>query len=548
MTGMAEVEATQAVLDLAVSLSTERNLNRLLGRIVGTARRLTSSSAGMVYLLDHLKQHLVPEVVVVDGAEVPSETLKSIPLYMGSGRNDTQVAAHAIFNGRIVSLRDVTVYTGFTVDPIPTPLPPPQPESAAQEGGARGLSLLAVPLVGHEEQSVGVLLLLDHARVDGGYPDSLVGTVRAFASLAAVAVDTVKLIADKQHLIQGLAQSNEELEQENRRLRRAVERTAPPASLMVADGAAMRQVMAMADKLRGSDVTVLIEGETGTGKELMAASIHRTSSRASRPFLAQNCAALPEQLLESEFFGHRRGAFTGATENKIGLFEAASGGTLFLDEIGDMPLGLQAKILRVLQEREVRPLGSLESRRVDVRVIAATHRDLRAMIGEGRFREDLFYRLSVFPVRLPPLRNRRDELPALLRHFLGLFSERYRKGIRGFTQEAFEALLAHTYPGNIRELRNLIERAVLLGNPRGLVGLEHLPADLADARKAPAPNTRQNLKELVQTYEARVIAERLNATGGNQTRAAHQLGISRRSLIDKLQRYGIAGTGENRAS
>ncbi|MBO6563085.1 MAG: sigma-54 factor interaction domain-containing protein, partial [Nisaea sp.] len=213
-------------------------------------------------------------------------------------------------------------------------------------------------------------------------------------------------------LIGVLESTNKELAEENRRLKTEIAKSSRFTSI-IGNCGAMQKVFAMLEKVLDSDVTVLITGETGTGKEVVANAIHRNSHRARGPFVAQNCAAMPEQLLESELFGFKRGAFTGANQDKKGLLEAAHGGTIFLDEIGDMPIGLQAKILRVLQEGEVRPLGSLESRKVDIRVLAATHQDLEARIAEGQFREDLFYRLNVFPIHLPPLRDRQDDVPAL---------------------------------------------------------------------------------------------------------------------------------------
>ncbi|MGQ9366157.1 sigma 54-interacting transcriptional regulator [Azospirillum sp. ST 5-10] len=519
-----------ALLEVGSTLSQEQSLPELLHRVVGTLCRLTDGAAGIVYLLDRMKQHLVPKAAVVDGEPHTTVPFAPIPLYLGDQRNDAQVAAHTVFLGRAVTLGDVSAYTGFRLEPIPL---------LGRLAGERGVPLLAVPLLGRQGQSVGAMVLFGEPGGAGAFGEERQLLARALAGQAALAVDNAQLLADKQSLVSALSRSNEELEQENRRLRRVAERSVSIRTLIAASPQ-MREVMALVDRLRDADVTVLIQGETGTGKEVVANALHRSGHRHDRPFIVQNCAAMPEHLLESEFFGHKRGAFTGATENKVGLFEAANGGTLFLDEIGDMPLGLQSKILRVLQEREVRPLGSLESRRIDVRVIAATNCDLRGMIGDGRFREDLYYRLSVFPIRIPPLRERPEDVPDLLFHFLKVFSGRYQKSVAGFAPPAYEALLRYRFPGNVRELCNIVERAVLLADPTGMIGPAHLPADLLDGVAPVLPVAAgQSLKEQVQRYEAALIAQRLNELGGNQSRTARELGISRRALIDKVSRYNL---------
>jgi transcriptional regulator with PAS, ATPase and Fis domain len=224
----------------------------------------------------------------------------------------------------------------------------------------------------------------------------------------------------------------------------------------------MVEVLKLMETAAASSITALIEGETGTGKELVARGIHRASARSDSPFLALNCAAMPEPLLESELFGHRRGAFTGAIRDNLGLFRAAAGGVIFLDEVADMPMPMQAKLLRVLEEQEVVPLGDTFPRKVDVRVLSATNRDLKAEVAGGRFREDLYYRLAVFPISVPPLRRRREDIPLLAARFLNAAAERQHKSVAGLDAAAMEVLAAYAWPGNVRELRNEIERAVAL--------------------------------------------------------------------------------------
>lgn len=288
-----------------------------------------------------------------------------------------------------------------------------------------------------------------------------------------------------------------------------------------------------------SDATVLITGETGTGKELAAGAVHHNSRRKDAPFIKVNCAALHENLLESELFGHEKGAFTGAAEQRKGRFELADQGTLFLDEIGDMSLTTQAKILRVLQEGEFERLGGNTSIKVDVRLLAATHKNLEQMVEEGSFRQDLFFRLNVVPLHLPPLRERPVDIPALAQHFLALYCAKNRKDIRSFQADALEALLAYAWPGNIREMENAIERAVILCLEEK-IALQHLPLPV---RKSYADNAERpfvirpglTLKDM----EKELILSTLRQTDNNRTRAADILGITRQTLQNKLKEYGL---------
>jgi two-component system response regulator HydG len=298
----------------------------------------------------------------------------------------------------------------------------------------------------------------------------------------------------------------------------------------------MRTVFEQVRQVAKWNTTVLIRGESGTGKELVANAIHENSSRKSGPFIKVNCAALHENLLESELFGHERGAFTGAAEQRKGRFELAHRGTLFLDEIGDMSLPTQAKILRVLQEGEFERLGGAKTIRTDVRLIAATHRDLEQMVEQGAFRQDLFYRLSVVPVELPPLRDRREDIPLLADHFLQHYAQKNRKTVRGFHRQSLDLLTAYHWPGNIRELENTLERAVILCLGDRVTPHE-LPASVrgADTVVAPPMPAGMSLKEAERELVLRTLAD----TEGNRTRAAEILGISRQTLLNRLKEYGI---------
>jgi len=310
---------------------------------------------------------------------------------------------------------------------------------------------------------------------------------------------------------------------------------------MVGRSPAMVEIYKTIARVAPGGSTVLILGESGTGKELVARAIHHHSPRHSRPFVAVDCAALTETLLESELFGHVRGAFTGAVGETRGLFAEADGGTIFLDEIGDVSPALQAKLLRVLQEHQVRPVGGSEWRAVDVRVIAATNRDLAGGVTAGRFREDLYYRLKVVTVVVPPLRERRDDIPLLVDHLVRRAARECRKPVVGLSEGALAILSSYHWPGNIRELAHVLERGVALAQHE-VLSVEDLPPELQDGTPASWPTTssdRPTLQELKRRYIRQVLEE----TGGNVSRTAAVLGVDRRSLYRMLQRYGLAPRG-----
>ena len=303
---------------------------------------------------------------------------------------------------------------------------------------------------------------------------------------------------------------------------------------IVGSSPALESVLAEVERVAPTDSTALVLGETGTGKELIARAIHNLSARCGRPFVKLNCAAIPFDLLESELFGHEKGAFTGAIAQKIGRFEMADTGTLFLDEIGDIPLALQPKLLRVLQEREFERLGSGRTHRVNVRLVAATHRDLAEMVRRKEFRSDLYYRLNVFPVSLPPLRERREDIPQLVSHFLGVFSRRMGKQIDQVPRHTMNAFVSYSWPGNVRELQNLVERAVILSD--GGVLANPLPATPSDVLVLHA--TQGTLRD----SERALILKAVRASGGRiggPRGAAAQLGLKRTSLITKMKNLGI---------
>ena len=328
-------------------------------------------------------------------------------------------------------------------------------------------------------------------------------------------------------------------------------------SEIVANSPAMLEMFKLMEAAASSSISVLIEGETGAGKELVARAIYRTSDRAGGLFMALNCAAIPDGLMESELFGHRRGAFTGATEDKPGLFRAASGGVLFLDEIGDMPMTMQAKLLRAIEEREVTAVGDTRPHKVDVRLLSATNRDLQAAIADRSFREDLYYRLNGLTIRVPPLRQRREDIPSLASLFLEGAATRHRKQIQGFAPQVVELLTNAEWPGNVRQLQNEVERAVALARSGDTISLHHLSERMASStNRAPVSDAVANgpppaskspalksasLAEALAACERSVIAERLLQHNRNVSRTAISLGISRITLQKKMKEYSLRG-------
>ncbi|MCB9591809.1 MAG: sigma 54-interacting transcriptional regulator [Sandaracinaceae bacterium] len=305
------------------------------------------------------------------------------------------------------------------------------------------------------------------------------------------------------------------------------------------------KMSALFDQLRkvvNTRVTVLVEGETGTGKELIASAVHYWSDRADALFVAQNCAAMPENLLESELFGHKKGSFTGATDDKKGLFELADAGTLFLDEVGEMPLNLQAKLLRVLQEGEIRAIGSNTTKKVDVRIVAATNRDLEREVAEGRFREDLFYRLKVFPLQVPPLRERREDVAQLATHFLNRYAKEFGRSVQGFSQEAMELLSGYKWPGNVRELENEVQRVVIQADEGALIGPELLSGRIRQVENLldKVHPVKGTLKQMMTQVEKWILREALKEHDNNKSATAKALGITREGLHKKLKNYGMS--------
>lgn len=310
---------------------------------------------------------------------------------------------------------------------------------------------------------------------------------------------------------------------------------------MMAKSKPMQHVFKTAAKAAQYDTTVLIIGESGTGKELVTKGIHFNSPRTKKPFIAVNCGGIPETLLESELFGYKKGAFTGADKDKAGLFKTADTGTIFLDEIGEMPLSLQVKLLRVLQEGEIQPVGSAKVQKIDVRIIAATSKQLAEEVSQGMFREDLYYRLNVLPINLPPLRERPEDIPLLVQNFIRKFNRKMRTEIKGVAPSAMSLLLSYHWPGNVRQLENMIERAMVLTDDL-MLKPDNFPPELINREEAPGMDSIFNgfsIKNAKKVVEKRLIEKALKATGGNRTKSAELLEISHPSLLSKIKEYQI---------
>jgi two-component system response regulator PilR (NtrC family) len=388
-----------------------------------------------------------------------------------------------------------------------------------------------------------------HAARDAS-PDTMVIVITAYAStetaIAAMKdgaydyltkpfrVDEIRLVVEK-------ALEKKLLSRENRRLRTEL-RSRSRSRRVIGNSAAMQRVFDLVSQVADSRANVLVTGESGTGKEMIARAIHEMSERRDGPFIVVNCAAIPENLLESELFGHVRGAFTGALHNKEGLFELAHGGTLFLDEVGDLPLALQVKVLRAIQEKSFRRVGGTHDQQVDARIVSATNRRLEEEVLRGRFREDLYYRLNVIEIPLPPLRERKDDIALLVDHFVEKYARELGKDVKGMSDEALAKLLAYRFPGNVRELENVIERAAALTRAP-VIQVESLPRPVLE-REEPEPAPRipregVDLDKLMEEYERSLILEALRPAGGVKKRAAKLLGISFRSLRYRLEKLGI---------
>ncbi|UVK98699.1 sigma-54-dependent Fis family transcriptional regulator [Pseudomonas sp. B21-048] len=487
----------EALLAQFATLSHAADGAALLGHFVRGLAELSGCELTQLYLLDATHTCLGMNAECLDGILQPREGA-SLP----TDYNGEQLLQFALCQNRVVCLGELSgsLYETSFLPPQATPWQ----------------SLLCVPLVNRQKAVEGLLLCASRRHIDlHGFADSL-GQLGSF-------------VHGQLHLLQRLRQPSGDV--------RPAPVSVPSASGygLIGKSAAMRQTCSLISKVLHSPYTVLLRGETGTGKEVVARAIHDCGPRRSQSFIVQNCAAFPENLLESELFGYRKGAFTGADRDRAGLFDAANGGTLLLDEIGDMPLSLQAKLLRVLQEGEIRPLGSNDTHKIDVRIIAATHRDLAVLVNEGKFREDLYYRLVQFPIELPALRQREGDILDLARHFADKACAFLQRDAVRWSDAALDHLSGYAFPGNVRELKGLVERAVLLCEDGELL-VEHFSLRM---EAMPEDNGGLNLRKRLEQVERSLLLDCLRKNDGNQTLAARELGLPRRTLLYRLGRLNI---------
>ncbi|MGR3962617.1 sigma-54-dependent Fis family transcriptional regulator [Vibrio lentus] len=535
-------ELSNALLAISQSLADRSQLAQTLDAVLTAARQMTFAKHGIIYVLDQTGQALIPSTAHHHEKVIASHPWEPLQLDTVS---EADPFNFAVRNGEVVLINELYTYNGYDCEGI---------YQTEQTLGLKSNNLLAWPLIDDEGKTIGLLVLLDLSVIDNET------ALTEFCRMAASNIRHAIWLEQYGQVIKSLSADNQALVRENTQLKKRTKKTYQGP---IAESEEMVNVLSRLDKVLSLPVDVLLRGETGAGKEVIAKYIHENSNRSDQALIVQNCAAIPEQLLESELFGHRKGSFTGADKDKVGLFEAANGGTLFLDEIGDMPMLLQAKLLRVLQERKVRPVGASREIEVDVRVIAATHCNLMQQIKDGGFRADLFYRLNVFPITLPPLRSRQADIIPLAEHFvqqtttmLGLPQS------PGLSANVRNQLLTYTYPGNVRELKNIIERSVLLSDFETITQIEfgeQISEDV-EHRQVVAPATSAiqttfepeplgdddvavGLKEVVSQYERTVIIDCLNSCNWHTKRAAEQLSLPLSTLNHKMKKYDISAAG-----
>ncbi len=527
---------SRLLYDLGCAFAARIEIDQLVPFVVAKCREALDAEGASVLLLDHERNELYFPYISEENPEV-AERLASLRFPADLG-----FAGTALKSGKALRIDNVQD-------------DPRHYHGIDQLTGLTTRNVLVAPLTSHQGMT-GVVEVVNR-RGASTFTDDDLAFLEAISGSIAITIENARLYAQ-------VRDSEASLRTQVGALRRdlALHDVFPE---IVGTGPAMADVMRLMETVAASSITVLIQGETGTGKELVARGIHRASARSDRPFLALNCAAMPEPLLESELFGHRRGAFTGAIRDNPGLFRAAAGGVVFLDEVADMPLPMQAKLLRVLEEQEVVPLGDNFPRKVDVRVLSATNRDLKIEVASGRFREDLYYRLAVFPILLPRLRERREDIPILTSRFLSIAAEQQHKSVKRIDPAALEMLIQFDWPGNVRQLRNEIERAVAM-TPNGdvITPTRLSPAThVTNERKAPAAEGRWSrerihenggpsataeeheegaktpLRQARAAFEANYIVKALRRHQGNVSRAAQALGLSRASLQKKMKDYRL---------
>lgn len=501
-------EKLAAILAICQKMNSERDLSALLDLIAREACDLLDCDRASIFLLDRERNELWSKVAL------GSEEILRFDARLG-------IAGTAVATGQTINVRDAYSDSRFYGE-------------IDNQTGYRTRTLLAVVVRNQQGEIIGVFEVLNK-RV-GYFSPRDEEILTSLAAHLAIAVETAQLIGQ-------LRRSQDELAEQNANLRREVENRYSNHGI-IGTGPKIQNVVRLIERIRDSLVNVLITGESGTGKELVAKAVHYTSSRARKTFVALNCAALPETLLESELFGIEKGVATGV-QSRLGQFQKADGGTLFLDEIGDLSLTAQAKILRVLQERVVERVGGRAPVPVDVRLLAATNKDLEAEIAKGNFREDLYYRIKVIHIHMPPLRDNREEIPLLANHFLKEYCRETGRSPMEFSSSVLRKLSAAAWPGNVRQLRNEVIRLAACARQSVITEedlWEGLPMPVPEPPPPPPQKASRppSLKKAVEELERRLIAEALQGTRNNQQQAARMLGLSRQGLINKMKRYTIA--------
>jgi Nif-specific regulatory protein len=502
--GTKPAREVQLLSDIAKGLAESLDLQQTLHSILKSLDTHLKLQRGTITLLNP-----DTETINIEIAHGLSEKSQRMGIYrMGEGITGTVVQT-----GKEIIVPDISRDPRFV-----------HKTGARKSTQGRPVAFFCVPIK-LEGKTIGALSVDRRAGSSGDF-ERYIRLLNIISTMIAQAVKLNKLVESER----------KQLHDENVRLRQELKKRFNVHN-MVGSSNAMKQLYRLIEQVADSNATVLVRGESGTGKDLVAHAIHYSSPRADKPFIKVNCTALPETLLESELFGHEKGAFTGATERKTGRFERAHGGTIFLDEIGDFPVNLQVKLLRVIQFKEFERLGGTETIRTNVRIIVATNKNLEQQITDGVFREDLYYRINVFPIYMPPLRERKDDIMQLADHFLEKFAAENSKHITRISTPAIEMLTSYHWPGNIRELENCIERAVLLCDGE-VIRSEHLPPSLQMIRKTEqvAP---QSLSEIIANKEKELIIDALKKSGGQQRKAARELGLTERILGYKIKKYSI---------
>jgi transcriptional regulator with GAF, ATPase, and Fis domain len=553
-----ERENLRVFARLTRELLRETDLGKLLRSIVDSAIALAGAERGFLLIDDALNGSSEPAPERAGGESAERQPPLKVRVARSFDKEDIAIPSSRLSNGiasKVIESRQALISVDAGRDP--------RFDGMASVEDLRLRSVVCVPLITHPERGnkVDGVLYVDNRLQQAAFASEDLELVKLLADQASLAIRNARTLAELRERNEKLAASSRKIELLNEQLGRKVrdrdtelsvvraelgrERGRYDYSAIVGASEGMRRVFHQLDRIIETELPVLIQGESGTGKELIARAIHFNGTRKAKTFVSENCAALPDTLLESELFGHTRGAFTGAHRAKKGLLEQADGGTLFLDEIGDMSAEMQKKLLRVLQEGEFRAIGSEEQIKVNVRVIAASHRNLEQLVQEGKFREDLFYRVNVLAVELPPLRERREDIPLLAEALLARAAREAGRPVPVLPREVLASLVAHDWPGNVRELENEMRRLVVLAGDE--VRLEHLSQSVLERRsttgQAPSAGVvveaGGSIRNAVADLEKRSIEAALSSCGGNKSRAAKLLGISRFALQRKLDKYGL---------